>query len=622
MAGRAAADTPFSPPVGVWLPLATLARSLPGRPGVYRFLDQRGRPVYIGKAKDIRKRVVQHLSDRPERKDRMLEVARDIDFTVTPNESAALLLERNLIRRFQPRFNVNYKDDKDYPYIAITRDDFPRIQLSREKRPDGHTYGPFASAASARKTITFVRKAFQVRDCPELLPGGCLSYHINLCSGPCISAVERDEYHEQVSRARAFLRGDRRDLLADVKREMRASSDQMDFERAARLRDTARAIERTVAQDVDARGPRSSDADYFGASLEGLPAAFLVRERGRGVVDRRHFLLNNAEAVPMESALRDVLLAYYETADVPRQVFIPVVLEDQAAVETYLGELRDGPVRLHRPERGHARRLVALAQENAKLTAKRELFKKERLRTSDLSLRLKDLCGVKRPVFRIEAFDISHTAGEEVVASLVCFENGLPKKAHYRRFKMKVDTNDDFAAMAEVVGRRFGGSQRRELPLPDLVLIDGGRGQLNWAVKAANDVGFDMPAVGLAKREEELYLRSGRVLDLDEGDEALKLLMRVRDEAHRFAVTYHRRRRGRALQRSGLEAVPGVGPARARRIWKAFENLDHLRNSDPELIAQRAGVPRPVALAVRRYVEGQGDSSTEGRQGSGSFQRS
>jgi len=602
-----APDASFSAPVGVGLPLAELARSLPERPGVYRFLDAAGRPVYVGKAKDLRKRVLQHLSDRPERKDRMIEVARDIDFTATPNESAALLLERNLIRRFQPKFNIHYKDDKDYPYIVITRDEFPRIQLSREKRPDGHTYGPFASAASARKAIDFVRKAFQVRDCPELLPGGCLSYHLKLCSGPCISAVEKPEYDAQVARARAFLRGDRRDLLADVRREMAEAAGRLDFERAARLRDTARAVERTVAQDVDARRPRTSDADYFGVSTQALPSAFLIRERGRGVVDRRHFLLDNAEGVPREGALRDVLLAYYETAEVPRVVFLPFELEDRAAVESYLRDLRGGPVRVHRPERGHARRLVAIAQENAELTAKRELFKRERLRTSDLSLRLKELTGTRRPVHRVEGFDISHTAGEEVVASLVAFENGLPKKAHYRRFKLKVDANDDFAAMAEVVGRRFGGSQRRELPLPDLVLIDGGRGQLNWALKAARDVGFEMAAVGLAKREEELHLMSGRVLDLDEGDEALQLLMRVRDEAHRFAVTYHRRRRGKAMQRSGLEAVPGVGPARARRIWKAFEGPEALRSATPEEIARRARVPLPTAQAVARYLhEGPG----------------
>lgn len=599
-------DASFSAPVGVGLPLKTLARSLPERPGVYRFLDHRGRPVYVGKAKVLRNRVVQHLADRPERKDRMLEVAKDIDFTVTPNESAALLLERNLIRRHQPRFNIHYKDDKDFPYIVVSKDDFPRIYLSREKRPDGHTYGPFASAGNARKAITFVRKAFQIRDCPELLPGGCLSYHIQLCSGPCISAVEKPEYDEQVQRARSFLRGDRRDLLEAVKRDMQRASDAMDYERAARLRDTARAIERTVAQDVDARGPRKSDADYFGVSTEGLPAAFLVRERGRGVVDRRHFLLDNAEGAPAEEALHDVLLAYYETAEVPRHVFVPFVLDDRGAVESYLSKMRAGPVRIHRPQRGHARRLLALAQENAKLTAKRELFKKERLRTSDISVRLKDLCGTKRPVFRIEGFDISHTGGEEVVASLVAFENGLPKKAHYRRFKLKVDTNDDFAAMAEVVARRYGGSQRRELPAPDLVLIDGGRGQLNWAVKAAADVGFDLPAVGLAKREEELHLKSGRVLDLDEADDCLKLLMRVRDEAHRFAITYHRRRRGRSLQRSGLEAVEGVGPTRARRIWKAFEGPEALRAASAQEIARRAQLPLAVAEAIRRHAAGGG----------------
>ncbi len=595
-------EAAFSGPLKAALPLDQLARSLPELPGVYRFLDPGGRPVYVGKAKDLRKRVLQHLAKRPERKDRMLELAGDIDFTVTPNESSALLLERNLIRRFQPRFNVNYKDDKDYPYIIVTKDEFPRIHLSRDKRPDGHTFGPFASAAYARQTIGFVRKHFQVRDCPEFIKGGCLSFHINLCTAPCIEQVSEADYAEQVRQAITFLRGERRSLLKDLERDMRGAAERLEFERAARLRDTVRAIERTVAQDVDARGVRPSDADYFGVTTEGLPCVFLIRERGRGVVDRRHFLLDNAEGGEPAELLAEVLPSYYETAEVPRQVFVPFEIDGRRALEDYLGGLRGKPVRVHRPARGHARRLVALASENASHTAKRELFKKERVQEADLSNQLQAACEAKRPVYRVEGFDISHTAGDEVVASMVVFEHGLPKKAHYRKFKLKVDKNDDFGAMAEVVGRRYGGSLRKELPLPDLVLIDGGRGQLNWALKASRDVGLELSAVGLAKKEEELYLPSGRVLDLDEQNPALKLLMNVRDEAHRFAITYHRQRRGWQMQRSGLESVKGVGPARARQLWKSFASLEELRAASAEQIQTRAGVAPTVARAVFAFL--------------------
>ncbi len=596
------AEAQFSHRLAANLPLDDLAKSLPELPGVYRFLDGSSHPVYVGKAKDLRKRVLQHLSNRPDRKDRMIELAVDIDFTVTPNESSALLLERNLIRRFQPKFNVSYKDDKDYPYIIVTRDDFPRIHLSRDKRPDGHTFGPFASAAYARQTIGFVRKHFQIRDCPEFIPGGCLSFHIKLCTAPCIEKASKEEYGEQVRQTLSFLRGERRGLLKDLERQMKGASDRLEFERAARLRDTIKAIERTVAQDVDARGVRPSDADYFGVSTEGLPCVFLIRERGRGVVDRRHFLLDNAEGAEPAELLSEILAAYYETAEVPREIFIPVDLEGNEALEEYLTNLRGKPLRVHHPERGHARRLVELAAENASQTARRELFKKERVREADLSKQLQEVCEAKRPVFRVEGFDISHTAGDEVVASMVVFENGLPKKAHYRKFKLKVDKNDDFGAMAEVVGRRYGGSQRKELPLPDLMLIDGGRGQLNWALKAARDVGLELSAVGLAKKEEEIYLPSGRVLDLDEQNPALKLLMNVRDEAHRFAIAYHRQRRGEGMQRSGLEAVPGVGPARARQLWKAFASLEVLRAADPAQIATKARLPGPVAQAIFTYL--------------------
>src|SRR6266850_3200021 len=367
-------DPSFSTPVAASLPLDELARSLPELPGVYRFLDAAARPVYVGKAKDLRKRVLQHLADRPDRRERMLEQAVDIDFTVTPNESAALLLERNLIRRFQPKFNVSYKDDKDYPYIVVSKDAFPRIFLSRDKKPDGHTFGPFASAAYARQTIGFVRRHFQIRDCPEFIPGGCLSYHIKLCTAPCIEKVTQPEYSEQARQALSFLRGERRSLLKDLQKQMGAAAEKLEFERAARLRDTVRAIERTVAQDVDARGVKPSDADYFGVSLEGLPCVFLIRERGRGVVDRRHLLLDNAEGTEMAELLGEVLVSYYETAEVPREVFVPYDLADREAIEQYLEQLRGRPVRVHRPARGHALRLVLLAEENAVHTAKRELF--------------------------------------------------------------------------------------------------------------------------------------------------------------------------------------------------------------------------------------------------------
>jgi excinuclease ABC subunit C len=595
-------DAQFSSPLKAALPLDELARSLPERPGVYRFLDEGARPVYVGKAKDLKKRVLQHLSNRPERKDRMLEQAVDIDFTVTPNESSALLLERNLIRRFQPKFNVSYKDDKDYPYIVVTKDEFPRIHISRDKRPDGHTFGPFASAAYARQTIGFVRKHFQIRDCPEFIKGGCLSYHIKLCTAPCIEAVGKEEYGKQVKQALGFLGGERRGLLRELESDMKEASQALQFERAARARDTIRAIERTVAQDVDARGIRPSDADYFGISLEGLPCVFVMRERGRGVVDRRHFLLDNAEGGEAAELLAEVIASYYETAEVPREVFVPLDLDGREAIEAYLEQMRGKPVRLHHPERGHARRLVELAQENAGQTAKRELFKKERIREADLSKQVQEVCEAKRPVFRIEGFDISHTAGDDVVASMVVFENGTAKKAHYRKFKLKADKNDDFAAMAEVVGRRYGGSQRKELPLPDLVLIDGGRGQLSWALKAARDVGLELSMVGLAKKEEEIYLPSGRVLDLDEQDRALRLLMNVRDEAHRFAITFHRQRRGEAMQRSGLESVEGVGPGRARQIWKAFSGLDQLSAASVEDISRRAHLPLKTAAALHAYL--------------------
>jgi excinuclease ABC subunit C len=615
LATPSAREASFSSPVSAKLPLADLAQSLPELPGVYRFLDGSARPVYVGKAKDLRKRVLQHLSDRPGRKDRMIELAADIDFTVTPNESAALLLERNLIRRFQPKFNVSYKDDKDYPYIVVTKDAYPRIHLSRDKKPDGHTFGPFASAAYARQTIGFVRRHFQIRDCPEFIPGGCLSYHIKLCTAPCIEKVTQEEYGEQARQALTFLRGERRSLLKDLQRQMGAAAEKLEFEKAARLRDTVRAIERTVAQDVDARGVKPSDADYFGVTKEGLPCVFLIRERGRGVVDRRHLLLDNAEGAELPELLGEVLVSYYETAEVPKEVFVPYELADRDAIQQYLEQLRGSPVRLHHPERGHAHRLVLLAQENAVHTAKRELFKKERVLSNDLSKQLQEVCEARRPVRRVEGFDISHTAGDDVVASMVVFENGMPKKSHYRKFKLKVDKNDDFGAMAEVVGRRYGGSQRKELPLPDLVLIDGGRGQLNWALKAARDVGLELDAVGLAKKEEELYLRSGRVLDLDEEDPALKLLISVRDEAHRFAISYHRQRRGQSMQRSGLENVPGVGPTRARRIWKAFAGLEELKAADSEAISARAGVPLSVGRAVFIYLHP--DAPSKGAEGPG-----
>ena len=585
--------------------------ALPDAPGVYLFRDAEGEVIYVGKAISLRKRAPAHFKGEPDRwmpiSSNTHEVA-SVDYIETRTEIEALFLEANLIKRYQPRHNVRLKDDKRYPFIKLTKESFPRISVVREEIEDGaEFFGPYTSALPTRTTVNLIQKNLGIRVCRRMNPRGCLYMHIGLCSAPCVGAIGEAEYKEQVRKARLLLRGDVKGLRSDLERTMRALATEERFEEASEIRDYLQGLERMMElQSVHLT--RERDDDYVAHVTSGhLPLVFVLQVRGGKVVDKRVLRLAHGEGVPDGEVLAAVIPQLYRVGGIPRTVAVPVDLPDRETLELALTQMAGRKVHITVPCRGEPLRLMRLAEKNAA-----SLAKTERLRTQ---LRIEDkgteelarALGLDHGPGRIEAFDVSHTMGEETVASMVVFREGRPLKKDYRRFRVrKAAPGDDYAAMHEVVSRRYGGTLRGTLPDPDLVLIDGGKGQLAAAAQALGELGVRHRIAALAKEHEELFVPGrSRPLDMEPDSDGTLLLRRVRDEAHRFAISYHRHKRRSALTRSRLLKIQGIGPKRAQDLLRHFGSLRGIEAASREELESAPGMGGASARRLWEALHGE-----------------
>lgn len=562
----------------------TRIRELPDRPGIYVFQDGDGQPLYVGKAKSLKKRGLSYLRDPYDcRIQTMLAEARGLDFVITDTEAEALSIENAWIKNKQPRYNIQLRDDKTYPYLKLTlNQEYPRLVFTRRIRRDGGDYfGPFLPAGLARKAIKLVQKLLQIRVChikiDGRLPRPCLYYDMKRCLGPCVDGLTTHEaYAEAVAEARVFLAGRNDQLIRQLRRRMLAASDDLDFEEAARLRDLIAEIEE-IGERRKLSSVRGEDVDIYGVhTRRGQAAVTILVMRGGQVLDRRELFWEGQGEVDASRLLSEVLPQIYETTTfIPKELHLPLPIEGDEALVEWLEERKGERVYLRLPSRGPKAGRVQLAMRNAELAFKRRFHTEHR--STVAVRRLARHLALSEPPQRIEGFDISTFQGTDTVASLVVWEAGKMRKSDYRSFNIRgLHGPDDFAAMRQAVERRY----RRQLDevgtMPDLILIDGGRGQLNSALEALAVLGVEeTPVAGLAKREEEVYLPDRPApLDLPKNDPGLQLLQEIRDEAHCFAVSRHRRRRKARTLTSRLQELHGVGPRRRKLLLQRFGSAD------------------------------------------------
>jgi excinuclease ABC subunit C len=574
---------------------------LPDAPGVYLYRNRGGAVIYVGKARSLKSRVRSYFQEgaggQAPKTDALLAEIHDLEYIVTRTEVEALILENNLVKKERPRFNIRLRDDKNFPYLKLTAGDrFPRVVLVRRARLDGHAYfGPYLPASAARRTIHLVARHFKVATCHETLDGSrprpCLLYQINQCLGPCAGLVEEDEYARAVQDARLFLEGRTRDLARAIEEKMAAAAAAERFEAAAHYRDLIRMLRRAAErQGIASVG--LEDQDFVAYFREGEIAAVQIFQMREGQVQgRREFAFEGIRG-PDPEFLDDCLTRYYGGGDsVPATVMVPLEPASGDAIAEWLAARRGGAVAIRVPRRGPARAFLETARENARL-AFEALFRAPHTHGVEVLEALQESLGLEEPPHRIECFDISHIQGSDQVASLVVWEAGRPRRQDYRTFRVKsVEGADDFASMAEVVGRRYARQIREGRELPDLVLIDGGRGQLSSAVRVLEGLGLGhLQVAAIAKREEEIFLdRRGGPVRLPRDSAVLHLLQRIRDEAHRFAITFHRRVRSRRTVTTALTAVDGVGPRRARALLRRFGSVRGVREAGVEAVTEVVG---------------------------------
>ncbi|MEY2588605.1 MAG: excinuclease subunit [Acidimicrobiaceae bacterium] len=610
------------------------AGTIPDSPGSYQFKDRDGRVIYVGKAKSLRQRLSNYFGNPallPPRTAQMVTTAESVEWIQVRNDVEALMLENTLIKRHQPRFNVRLRDDKSYPFLAVTTDDeWPRPTVMRGRKRKGVRYfGPYGHAYAIRETLDLLLRTFPVRTCSDnkfnahhRLGRPCLLFHIEKCSGPCVGEIDKPAYDELVNELLQFLDGETDTILKRLDTQMREAAEGLDFERAARLRDRLTSVRKAIERQQMV-ADRNEDLDVIGIAEDDLEAAvqvFFVR-KGR-VVGRKGFVLDKAEDLSPPELVSKVLEGlYYDDHPLgpPKQVLVPLEPDDPDLYQRWLSEGRGSAVTIRVPRRGDKRTLQETVTRNAK-----EEFTRHRLRrSSDHNSRaralneLQDRLGLPDAPLRIECYDMSHIQGSDYVGSMVVLEDGLPKKSEYRRFKIReVPGNDDFAAMEEVLRRRLTAYLvDREKPVaertgkfsypPQLLLVDGGKGQLSVAVKVLQELGLDeeIPTASLAKRFEEVYLPGqSDPVRIPRQSEALYLLQRIRDEAHRFAITYHRELRGKRMTTSVLDGVAGLGPTRRTRLVKELGSVKAVRAASLDDLKAIRWLPDAVAEAVFEKV--------------------
>jgi len=580
--------------------------SLPDLPGVYMMKSEKGHVIYVGKAKSLRKRVASYFlktAGQSTKTASLVSHISDIDYMVTSSEVEALILENNLIKRHRPRYNVILRDDKNYPYLRLSSEEYPKLTVVRGIKKDKAWYfGPYTSATSMRETLRLIRRVFPIRACSDEAFRGrkrpCLNYQIGRCLAPCVGFVSKEEYEGIVNDIRMFLEGKNRELARALGRKMAEASEMLDFESAAKIRDRINAVKKVLERQSITSG-KLIDQDYLAVARKGDEAqAMVLFVRGGSVIGSKSFPFPKVG----ESSEADILTSfitqfYSDEKFIPEEVVVSVDVDDKALIETWLTERKGKTVKLIRPVRGERVKVLEMAIKNA------ELALKDRLGLEETGIKnldgLKDALHLKNLPQRIEAFDISNIGGKEAVASMVVFENGRPKKSDYRHFRIKtVEGANDYGMMAEVLLRRYGRLVSEGEKLPNLIMVDGGKGQLNVAVSVAKELKLEgVDIISLAKERGEATDRVfvPNVKDakgIPKDSPVLHLLQYIRDESHRFAITHHKKLRGKNLKKTELLDIPGIGEAKAKALLKQIGSLDKVKEADKEVLSKVKGITK------------------------------
>lgn len=613
-------------------------KKLPAKPGVYIMHDASDAIIYVGKAVSLRNRVRQYF--RPShregvKKDQMVRQIARFEYIITDSELEALILECNLIKEHKPKYNTMLRDDKTYPYIKVTLgEEFPRVLFSRQRSKDKSRYfGPYTSAWAVKDTIDLLQKLYKLRTCNRVLPRDvgkerpCLNYQIHRCLGPCQGYVSREEYGKQVEGVLSFLNGNYEPVMKDLEEKMSQCSENLEFEKAIEYRELLNSV-RQVAQKQKITNSDGEDKDVIAVACDDRDAVvqvFFVRD-GR-LIGRDHFHLTIANEDTREQIIGTFLKQFYAgTPFIPKEIMLQEEVEDAELIEQWLTARRGQKVHLRVPQRGMREKLVELAEKNALLTLNqdKEKFKREEGRTIVALKEIAELLGMER-IDRIEAYDISNTSGFESVGSMVVYEKGKPKRNDYRKFKLRTVTGpDDYASMSEVLTRRFshGLQERKELEekqmeddygsftrFPDLIMMDGGKGQVNVALRVLGELGLDIPVCGMVKddnhRTRGLYFQNVEI-PMDKSSEGFRLITRIQDEAHRFAIEYHRSLRGKEQVHSVLDDIPGIGPARRKALMKGFPSLEAIKAATREELMELPSMNGPAADAVYEFFHQEG----------------
>ena len=602
-------------------------KKLPGKPGVYLMHDEKDAIIYVGKAISLKNRVRQYFQSSRNKGAKIEQMVTHIsrfEYIVTDSELEALVLECNLIKEHRPKYNTMLMDDKSYPFIKVTvNEPFPRVMLARQMKKDKAKYfGPYTSAGAVKDTIELIRKLYHIRSCNRSLPKDigkerpCLNYHIHQCQAPCQGYISQEEYRKSIDEVVRFLNGHYDLVLKELEEKMMAASDSLEFEKAIEYRELLTSVQK-VAQKQKITDTAGDDRDISAMASEGEDAVvqvFFIRS-GR-LIGRDHFYLKSAENDTEGEILSSFIKQFYAgTPYIPAELMLPKEIEDQDIIEEWLTARRERRVHLRIPKKGTKEKLVELAQKNAQMVLKndRERLKREEGRTIGAVKELEKILGLKG-IIRMEAYDISNTNGFDSVGSMVVYEHGKPKRNDYRKFKIKtVQGPDDYASMNEVLTRRFGHGLREQQEesetggfqiFPDLIMMDGGRGQVNIALEVLEKLHLHIPVCGMVKddnhRTRGLYFNNTE-LPIDRNSECFRLITRIQDEAHRFAITFHRQLRSKGQVHSVLDDIPGVGPARRKDLMRCFENIDAIRNATVEELKELPSMNEKSAQEVYKF---------------------
>lgn len=602
-------------------------KKLPGKPGVYLMHDEKDAIIYVGKAISLKNRVRQYFQSSRNKGAKIEQMVTHIsrfEYIVTDSELEALVLECNLIKEHRPKYNTMLMDDKSYPFIKVTvNEPFPRVMLARQMKKDKAKYfGPYTSAGAVKDTIELIRKLYHIRSCNRSLPKDigkerpCLNYHIHQCQAPCQGYISQEEYRKSIDEVVRFLNGHYDLVLKELEEKMMAASDSLEFEKAIEYRELLTSVQK-VAQKQKITDTAGDDRDIIAMASEGEDAVVQVLFiRSGRLIGRDHFYLKSAENDTEGEILSSFIKQFYAgTPYIPAELMLPEEIEDQDIIEEWLTARRERRVHLRIPKKGTKEKLVELAQKNAQMVLKndRERLKREEGRTIGAVKELEKILGLKG-IIRMEAYDISNTNGFDSVGSMVVYEHGKPKRNDYRKFKIKtVQGPDDYASMNEVLTRRFGHGLREQQEesetggfqiFPNLIMMDGGRGQVNIALEVLEKLHLHIPVCGMVKddnhRTRGLYFNNTE-LPIDRNSECFRLITRIQDEAHRFAITFHRQLRSKGQVHSVLDDIPGVGPARRKDLMRCFENIDAIRNATVEELKELPSMNEKSAQEVYKF---------------------